>query len=86
MRIRLGRLDRGFWPRVYEMVASWSVKQESAGGNNEENVIVAMTSRHKIKKPQQPRDLGYSPGHYVRLLDQLYLLLFYGPGDQFAFD
>ena len=68
------------------MVASWSVKQESDGGNNEENVIVGMTRHHKIKKAQQPRDLGYSPSDYVCLLDQLYLLLFYGPGDQFAFD
>ena len=45
-----------------------------------------MTRHEKIKQAQQPRDLGYSPNRYVRLLDQLYLLLFDGAGDQFAFD
>ena len=68
------------------MVASWSVKQESDGGDNEENVIVGMTRHKEIKHAQQRRDLSYSPGHYVCLLNQLYLLLCYGPGDQFAFD
>ena len=68
------------------MVASWSVKQKTAGGNNEEDVIVGMTRHKMIKQPQQPRDFGHSPDDYVCLLDQLYLLLFYGVGDQFSFD
>ena len=53
------------------MVASWSVKQESDGGDNEENVIVGMTGSKEIKHSQQCRDLGYGPGHYVCLLEQL---------------
>lgn len=68
------------------MFASWGLKQHSACCDNEEDVIVAMTSCKEIKHSQQCRNLGYSPSDYVCLLDQLYTLLFYSEIDQFGFD
>ena len=60
------------------MFASWEVKQLTEDSDNEQNVVVAITSGEVVKHCQQCCDLAQRQGHYVCLLNSSDLLQFYG--------